>query len=385
MNKPLCWIPYYSLDLSPTDNKPCCKIAKDQDFKNPISTAPDFFSDHYQQWLVDNFETADTLPKFCRACDVPQGSYSYRQHLQTQQFQRWPTPTAATRSVRKLLLGLDNICASSCIMCTSRFSTTIAQLQRSQSHEQLRRADTGKIFELDQFDLDSLVEILPQVQHLQLFGGEPLFSPNLPRLLTLLDQHAKSLVSIGFCTGLHSIKARWLDLLSEFKAQRPRLTISIMISQEAAPELNSWIRGIDAHELERNIALVRGHHTLNLHAVNTVIGSFNIWALPEMAQWISKTFGSITWTCSPLYTPPQLQVRQLPPQVKDIARQRLTAWQPQPWAVQARTTALNLLDQQPNTEWSWSQTLARMQAYPQWRGDTRTFDDVFYAVTGSRV
>ena len=169
MKKKNCWLPYYHAEVfNDGTTKPCCKINSSKWSTN---------IEEYHNIDRSEFES-ETLPISCNACNVGPLDYSYnKQRMIFWDKMKWSEPEKV--SIKSLNINLDNVCASSCIMCSSEHSTTIAAL----------RGENRKII----LDIDSITPYLDNLELLHISGGEPLQSPNL----------------VKFCEKLKHTKITW--------------------------------------------------------------------------------------------------------------------------------------------------------------------------------
>ena len=60
--KPLCWVPYYSVELSHKNTRPCCKF--DSNLQGPYSQFEDFFSADSDKWRGDGSTWQDWYDRY---------------------------------------------------------------------------------------------------------------------------------------------------------------------------------------------------------------------------------------------------------------------------------------------------------------------------------
>lgn len=280
MKKKNCWLPYYHADVSNKGiTKPCCKII-----------SPKWSTNFEEYQTIDRSEfESETLPISCNACNVGPLDYSYnKQRMIFWDKMKWPDPEKV--SIKSLNINLDNVCASSCIMCSSEHSTTIAAL----------RGENKKII----LDVDSITPYLDNLELLHISGGEPLQSPNLVKFCEKLKH--TNIKSISICSGLSSkILTKNLDALCNLN-----IPIYCRVSIDAPWPLNSWIRGLKQSDWEQNLSIVKSR---GMEIGWTItIGAYNVFAIPELLDYLENLYPNKHIACSPIINPNSHSAKQLP-------------------------------------------------------------------------
>jgi hypothetical protein len=377
--KPLCWVPYYSIEVTPLNARSCCKI--DDSTHNPYTKFEDFFSDASDRWRTDSF-MGDTLLDQCRACKVPQNVYSHEKANRKRYVMqdKWSAPAEA--SLRKLIIGMDNICASSCIECGPHFSTTIGKLARDSGQHQPVLGQDYQFPGLQQFDISQLDGRLADLEILHLYGGEPLFSPNLLTLVDMVREQCPKLRTIGISTGLRKIKESHVAALASLGVE-----VIVNVSIDGPLDLNGWVRGITPSEFVQGFdLLIKYQPNIKIIGFQNTVGSYNVFALPEYLTTITDLWYQNNLhtqlnkpvpglTIGIVLTPEVLHPKQMPQEIKtDVSAKLTTALAGAPiWAKQMLRTALFSLTA-PSTQ-PWEASLIRLNAYPKWRGDSSTWQD----------
>jgi hypothetical protein len=398
MKEPLCWVPYYSMEVAPFNRPhPCCKIKHYKGASDQVyDVVGDFNSDHAVAWRRDHFENREELHDDCAVCKEagPPGQERFSTYgmKESADFKRrgFPTPTDGRGQLKKLQLGIDNICASTCMMCVPMFSNSIGQLLKDNPIYELElRSDHRHFYpdgipQVTAYDLDQLEGQLDDLQQLHLWGGEPLFSPNLPRVIELLKNSSK-LRFISISTGMRKINRRSLELLAAIPSE---VNITFSISMEGPLDLNHWIRGISPQEFEDSFSLLEEFNkrfTFNGH--HTLIGGFNVFAIPEYIDTViqletrwrdngglreTTEFNSIY--ASSVQIPAALHPRNLPQDIKDRVRAKLIEYGKTAPSIARNTLQVALKSMELPSNLRWSECLTFMNAFPKYRGQVETFD-----------
>jgi transcription elongation factor Elf1 len=371
--QPLCWVPYYSIEVNPYGGaRPCCKFIGPTPYdENFIS---DFFSEKLAAWRKDHFE-GDSLLEGCRACDVPANNYSFRKFSEDNYRKTgWTAPV--THQLKKVTIALDNVCASSCVMCGSHFSTTIGNLLKSADIKTYHRfVEINKEHPINsKSNFEEINNHLNDLEVVHLYGGEPLISPNFLKFVDIIS-NAPKLRILSLSTGLKQIKESHLQAIAEKLAH---CDIQVTVSIDAPLDLNYWIRGIDEEEFREKFILLSKY--LNPSGFQITIGAYNVFALPECVETITKLWSNITkfptLMSSPIIAPEQLRVAQLPEAIKQRVRDKLNAYLTSGncpgIARRMILTGIELTNAPPTEE--WDNCVEYMQTLPALRNQTETFD-----------
>ena len=334
-----CWLPYYHAEIL-TDGtvRPCCKYQGDW--------IPSI--DQYTSKDRSDFNQA-VLPSQCDACKVDANSFSYRKHRTIEFVKRgWREPTEP--SLRNLNISIDNVCASSCLQCSPKQSTTIGHL-------------LGQPIRLS-WDLNLLDPYLGSIEHMTISGGEPLQSPRLVDLCTKLSN--TQIKTIAIPTGLAKVRTQNIQALKNLN--KP---IYCRVSIDAPWPLNEWIRGCDQDDW------LRGYDQVNSFNIawQITIGAYNIFALPELLDYIETVNPNRHIQPSPIIWPESMNSKQLPKHIKQQIIDKLLSYTPRPNAKEIIDTALNLLREPPTLDWERCQS--DIERLPSLRGCTETLDDFF--------
>ena len=380
-NKPVCWVPYHGVEVHPNGYvSPCCKISF-QDNTSPYKfDLSKFYSEEAKQWRAEKFEQGE-LQDLCRQCKVPDGIFSYRRMNEWSYKETWkfPEPTAENASIRKMILGADNICASSCIECSPRCSTTINNLIEKAGDERTIRFH-GELPGLKQVDINQLDNKISDLEVLHFYGGEPLFSPNFIKILEKVKQHSPKLQAITMSTGLCRIKDTHVKALADMNIKFNRVTISL----DGPLDLNHWIRDASPEEFMRSFnLLVDQKEKIIIIGAQTTVGIYNVFALPEYYDLFQTLFTKETTneptpgiTPAVVTAPAELHPRQLPQEIKDSSIKKLQSFL---WSDKCTKVSREIMNtaifamQQPATI-PWDRCLERMELHPKLRGSEQDFN-----------
>lgn len=382
MNSKPCPVPLYSVNVSAQHSNFCCRIKS----AGPQVRIEDFHSD-----AAESLRTQLTQPQLdplCSACDTASIDTRKNQRQRLYNLLAWPIRHSAEPVLRDLSISLDNVCASSCIACSAQLSTTIARLIRPlppKQQQQLKFYSTGSSA-YQGVDLASMAPLVSQVEILHLYGGEPLISPQWPRVIELICQHMPNLQVLLFNTGLNAVKPSWIDMLNQLN---PNIRIWCTVSIDAPLDYNHWIRSCEPQQVQQGVNALSTVKAIKAIHYQPVIANYNVMALPEWLACVRQLSGSITpkllsvrpgclmQSVSPVWDPEELSANNLPPAIKQRVLQKLhhavETEADQHIANTLYQTAIELI-QRPVTR-PWDQSLQRIELYPKLRGSTETFED----------
>ena len=136
------------------------------------------------------------------------------------------TPVA----IKYLELTTSNTCNQSCVMCSSYFSSKWRKL------EHLFDRHSYKSFHLSEKSVEKIIKILPQLDILQLKGGEPFADRNNLKFLEVLAEQNPS-CEVIITSNFQNIPDDFLSIMNKL----PYLTVSASI--DGVDQTFDWIRG----------------------------------------------------------------------------------------------------------------------------------------------
>jgi len=177
--KKYCVLPFISVrieddkNLNSTKVRPCC-FYKDKDM--PIfKHVNEYLNSEFLKKLQQHFLTQDELPSGCKDCQEVESKklLSVRQ-LKNKFFH----DIILTKSdIRELDIFPSNTCNLSCVMCSPKFSSSLAV-----EYKKLGLIDT--IYNFDETELVvKTIKSLPNLQHIHIAGGEFFYGKHCLKIL----------------------------------------------------------------------------------------------------------------------------------------------------------------------------------------------------------
>jgi hypothetical protein len=169
-------------------------------------------------------------------------------------------------------------------------------------------------------------QCLPSVESLHFAGGEPLIIPEMVELLeTCVASGRAHQILLSYNTNITVLPEKVTRLWHHFKG------VSVMCSIDAIGPLNDYIRRPSKWaDIDRNLhALDDNFENWGLTTVhfNTTVQIYNVLHLDQFYGYLGDNFKHIDPApqLTPLYNPSYLSIANLPPRVKQVAKDRLLA------------------------------------------------------------
>jgi len=278
-----------------------------------IEDVSDFFnSDLYNKLRID-FKNQN-FPEQCEVCKV---HYDAGRVARFNSYNRFNFPTYKqdvtnkTIPIRFLEITTSNICNQMCVTCSGKYSSKWAPYEQRAVNVGMHWRNENhkfhtKIYKMTDHDVNKILKIIPDLQHLTIKGGEPFADPNNIKILKLLGEtNPKCRVEI--CTNFQLVTDYVIDLLHKIDE------VHIQASIDGTYKLYDWIRG---GNFEKTINNIERYHNVEKRQVIPVVTISiynwmniidlieffrNIKGVPRISMANLVTFPKY---CSPLYLHP---------------------------------------------------------------------------------
>lgn len=278
-------------------------------------------------------------PKPCERCYMYDdlGMRSHRQEANDEYRDRISGLLAATApdgtaplDLLSVDLRLGNLCNLRCRMCSPQSSRALlGEFAEAYgipvTHGALERLRTMDWFGREGF-WDIFERHTPHIERLHFAGGEPFMIPQMFDFLArLVDLGRASSISLSYNTNLTMLPDRVYDLWPHFR--QVRITASI----DGADTINSFIRfPSDWTAIDTNLRRLEADaDRLNLRggiAFNTTVQIFNVMRLEALLTYLVETSRlAEAPNLSVLTHPHHFNIQALPPALKQLAAERLSA------------------------------------------------------------
>lgn len=210
--------------------------------------------------------------------------------------------------VKDISIVMDNICNLKCRMCSSGCSHLWFEEEKDLY---------GTTFSPVKYSQNILYKEmnLASIEHFDITGGEPLYSPHFKPFLKKINQEADiQNVSLDFFTnGTIKPDKETIDILKKFKS------VCITISIDAIGPLNNFIRkNSNFDDIKQNLDF---YHTLDnnfLINILTTIGIYNAIFVEEIKNYFEKNYHKFRWSYDLIQYPEYLSIKNMPIELKNI-------------------------------------------------------------------
>ena len=281
----ICAAPFFKLEL---DNafrfRPCCKFEGEYKVDKKFSFE-DAWNSQDRQNLIKDFLDGKK-PKQCRECWVEEelnvGSYrnSMREWIPDSEIEKYLNKEEFYPKI--LDIKISNLCNMRCRICGPGASSQIAK--EFLKHDEISREDYDFFRDkkiLTKGNIDTLKSWLPDIERIEITGGETFINPELFELLELCVEtdNAKHIVFHTNTNG--TIFSEKLNkLFKEFKA------ISIGFSiDDIEDRFNLQRDGGDWNKVKENLSKYQKLDLPKDFFINCTVSFLNVYYMPEFLQW----------------------------------------------------------------------------------------------------
>jgi organic radical activating enzyme len=211
-----------------------------------------------------------------------------------------------------------NVCNFKCRICAPVASSLIAneRLKFSSDPGEIHALKNmnGQWFDQDRRFVDQLLELLPQLINIDLYGGEPFLLKQLPKFLKqAVDLGHAGHIRLHFNTNGSVYPTELIPYLQQFSQ------VDISISVDNISKRFEFERGGDWNTVEQNIAQLRAEPNFNISIMPTV-NIQNVFYIGELVEWATQTQNRIVFNY--LDTPVYLNIDRMTPAGKQLVVDR---------------------------------------------------------------
>jgi len=278
-----------------------------------IDNVSDFFNSNVYNDLRKKFK----LKQFPEQCNVCKVHYEAGRIARFDSYNRFNFPTyqqditSKVIPIRFLEITTSNICNQMCVTCSGKYSSKWAPYEQQAVDVGLTWRNENhkfhtKTYKMTDNDVNKILEIVPNLQHLTIKGGEPFADQNNIKILKLLGEtNPKCRVEI--CTNFQLVTDYVIDILHKIDE------VHIQASIDGTYDLYNWIRG---GNFEKTINNIDRYHKVEKRPVIVVstISIYNWMNIIDLIEFFKDIKGVprismanlVTFPkyCSPLYLHP---------------------------------------------------------------------------------
>lgn len=229
-------------------------------------------------------------PQNCVACFKKEQTSGHSRRLFFEDILNKQTVREVNSRPQVLEFITSNLCNLQCRMCNSYASSKWISHDNklSQLNHGYHRPTNQKLQGLSKEDIDRIFssrELLEEVTHVSIRGGEPFFErKNLYILRKIIEQGWSHQVTLDFSTNAFTPDPAFLEILPNFRKTR------IHISLEGVGELYSYIRGgneFTFQQFEDQVKIFQTMESIEIFFAVTV-QAYNITRLADIFRWFLK-------------------------------------------------------------------------------------------------
>ncbi len=329
-----CSMPWINLSTDVTGSlRPCCKFAQ-PDTKNEFQLPNMKDGKLDELWNHIEFQRLRTAfldgekPKDCKACwdeeaaDPTNNNVSYRQKFAKahQLNDNLDFQPVIEQGPMALDLKLNNVCNLKCRICGPTASSTFTKEVENRFSIKLDGSEYWLQNKIIDTENESVFrEWMPNIQHVEITGGEPMNSQENLKILELLSESGyASNISVLLNTNVSVLNKKIINSLIKFKKVRIHLSVDDLgkrIEYQRFPCVWSTI--------EDNLTKYKELHNEYPHielVLFCTVSNLNIFYLNEYLEWAEPTGIEYYWNV--LHNPPEFSIKNLSTTVKDTINQK---------------------------------------------------------------
>jgi len=309
-----CPLPWMHLYVGPDGNVlPCCVADHQYPLGNINEKTPITIANSESFIQLRNNMLAGQRSKECAYCYQKEdaGLPSLRQdHIK-----RWTVNTTEKFNPVYLDIRLNNICNLKCRMCSSYFSSAIAQEDAELYGKSIA---VGGIMKnrRRKLALEEIIEFLPTAEKIYFAGGEPLLAPEHYKILDHLVACGNTDLEIFYNTNFTRLQFRDVNVTDQWKKFS---NVTIGASIDAMGSVAEYIRhGTIWKDIKYNVDQVTAQCPHVNLTVTSTVGLLNIESLVQLQKsWhLNQQLDISKFSLTVMISPNHLTVGVLPIQHK---------------------------------------------------------------------
>jgi len=328
-----CIHPFASINTAPNANyAPCCMSERAilQDSGEPYKTGEHTMQEVFDSKWMDNLRAslANGIKHVnCVRCwNEEKTGRDSKRIRDSREYLTSARQVDKTLTIRMLDLKLGNLCNLKCRICNPWSSSNWIEEWHSVRASTEPKTEFVKSFAVmrktwnpDQPIWDSVEKVLPNLEHMNITGGEPLMIENMWNMLQQsVDGGYAPNQSLQYNTNGSVIPtvAQW-ELWSHFKEVDVQFSVDDINDRHHYQRHPSEWKNVKA-----TIEEFKKRSFIKL-STNATVSNFNIYYLDEVTDEIMNNIGTSIWY-NILHGPSELSVAALSPEIKEILIKKLS-------------------------------------------------------------
>ena len=179
-------------------------------------------------------------------------------------------------------LRLGNLCNLKCRMCTSEWSSQIADEILSNPELEWKNIPEQRVTEISNDGWELLDKWIGKVQRVFMTGGEPtIIKKNLEYIEKIINTGRSTEIDLIFTTNATNVNKEFLKIAEKFKS------VHFAVSIDGVNDLASYIRfPSNWNQIKQNLYTI-GQHNFGI-GINTTIQWLNMTRLNEMFDFVEE-------------------------------------------------------------------------------------------------
>lgn len=319
----LCALPWFHLEVMNQGHVKACCFSKENLNKSNNISLKDSFNSTKMQNLRQSLLKGER-PSNCNTCweRESKGLESLRQWRNKSHKEEFFTKLLNNPQLKSLVLRPSTVCNFKCRVCGPKCSSLWAHEQltyatnTTEKKKLLEVIDDSKWFDNDLESLDDVLKLIPELEFIDLYGGEPLLLKNLK---LIIEESIKCGVAhkqrLHFNTNASIFPINLIPIMSNFKE------VTISLSIDDIGQRFEVARGGVWQEIENNIDRFLECNPLifKVSALVTV-SNLNLLYLDELIEWADKKKLDLTFNM--LHYPEYFRFDKITKETKEIVLQK---------------------------------------------------------------
>jgi MoaA/NifB/PqqE/SkfB family radical SAM enzyme len=288
MSDTMCPYPWSHLNIMNQGKvKPCCVSSDILGHVND-QKLQDLFNNSFMNNLRDDL-LAGKKPSGCSHCwdleshDIESNRQWKLKYSGKEFYSNWITDPG----IRSIDFRPGNVCNFKCRICSPGFSSLITAEQLMSTDDVKKTVELKKINldskwfdDNDQF-IEQLTTLLPSLEFLDFYGGEPFLLKQLPFLLKkAVENNDSSHIRLHFATNGSVFPTKLIPYFQKFKL------VDLSISIDNIKEKFEFERGGSWSDVENNIDRLKNETTVNFNiGLTPTVNIQNVLYLDELLDW----------------------------------------------------------------------------------------------------
>jgi MoaA/NifB/PqqE/SkfB family radical SAM enzyme len=311
----ICALPFLELQHYPDAVVPCCIIQKN--FKHSDQTLTDIFYGPELEKLRHDLKTG-RKPEECRVCwdNENKSITSVRNHGNAKNMDRLDYELFDDPKILNFSILGNNTCNFACRICQPRSSSKISLEALKSTLDKQKRQEIEFFLNEENYKDQHLqvFELLDELQHLHIFGGEPLLWKKLPWMLEeIISRDRARVIHLELTTNCSIDPSFLTKLLSQFKS------VEILLSIDDIGPRFEIQRGSTWNTIIKNIEIYKSMSDVKIKLSPTV-NIQNLLYLDELVSFANESQLDIVWNY--LTTPIEFNIDYITDETKRLALEK---------------------------------------------------------------